>query len=397
MTSPHRLGPPRPGRSGAAGVLAAAVLWIVLVPAAGAIGLGGAFSFSAIPVPLANGTPRSYFELTVPAGTTAADQVLITNNTTATRTLRIDTAKGITAANSGSAFVNEPVHCASTSCWLSGLPSSVTLGPQRSEQIGFRVTIPRGTSSRQYLAGITVEPATPSAPVTVGGNGSATARAVVVSQVTVGVAVTVGNLNGMRTGLAATGLAGGAVGPVARLSAKLRNTGQTFVHGSGTISCAVGPHQAVFPITVSTILPGDTAVVPVNAPGLPLGSQVRCVVSASFGDGQHTAAAFEVAIPSASHPTIIHTGKGVYSTLPGGIPWWAVALIVLGVVLVVLMASVLVVMARRHRAESGDQPTPGTAAIEDDAGPETGTESGTEQPHVDEAVDPVGGQVPSDD
>jgi len=80
--------------------------------------------------------------------------------------------------------------CAGPGCWVSGLPSAVTVAPGASKALRFRVRVPRGTRPAQYLSGITAQLSAHRRAVRVGGRHSA--RAVIIDQVTVGVAVTIG-------------------------------------------------------------------------------------------------------------------------------------------------------------------------------------------------------------
>ncbi len=70
-------------------------------------------------------------------------------------------------------------------------------------------------------------------PVQVGSNGKSQAQAVIIEQVTVGVAVTVGSLPQLITRLQIPGVSAIAEGKTARLNISLSNTGQTFAHAHG--------------------------------------------------------------------------------------------------------------------------------------------------------------------
>ena len=76
----------------------------------------------------------------------------------------------------------------------------MTLAPGTRESIPFTVRVPAGTPRRQYLAGITAQLAAKPKATKVGQHGKATAKAIIVEQVTVGVAVTVGNCPRCGTG-----------------------------------------------------------------------------------------------------------------------------------------------------------------------------------------------------
>jgi len=57
------------------------------------------------------------------------------------------------------------------------------------------------------------------------------------------------------------------IGDLPRLGAPVHNTGETFTASHGHIICGMGHHAHTYPVTSDTILPGDTATLPVNATG----------------------------------------------------------------------------------------------------------------------------------
>ena len=115
----------------------------------------------------------------------------------------------------------------------------VTLAAGTARSLPFTVTVPNHVPAKQYLAGITVEPNTTPAPVVVGSNGQASAQAVVIDQVSVGVAVTVGALAQLKTSLQIPAVTGGADGPIPRIYVQVHNVGQTFTKAHGTARCVV--------------------------------------------------------------------------------------------------------------------------------------------------------------
>jgi hypothetical protein len=73
-----------------------------------------------------------------------------------------------------------------------------------------------------------------------------------------------------------------------------------------------------------------------------------CTVRLRYGPGLTARWAGRVTVPAAPRIRIVHTGPGVYSVLPdNGIPPWAIALMVLGAL--VLAALVLLLFRRRGR------------------------------------------------
>jgi hypothetical protein len=338
-------------RAGALALALGATLASVSVGVpAGAIGSGGSTPFGLAPTPTASGQSRPYFEMTLAPGQSATDTVVISNSSKSTETLKVSPSTGITAPNTGTAFDGYFTKCVGVGCWVTGLPAAVTLAAGTSKELGFTVRVPAGTPLQQYLAGITAEPKNAPAPVSVGTNGNgASAKAIIINQVTVAVAVTVGTLSQMTTRIEIPGITGSAVGSTPRLNIGLRNTGQTFTKGTGTAICTIGGRQVSFPLTMDTVLPGDGATLPVNAPGLPAGTSVPCTVQLGYGTGQTATSSDTVAIPSTTPTTIVHTGPGVYATLPvGGIPTWAILVIVIGGLLLLTLMTLVVLLLRRR-------------------------------------------------
>jgi hypothetical protein len=318
--------------------------------ASGALGPG---PFGLAPAPTATGQLRPYFNLTIPAGESASDVVIIRNDGTGTERLRVGTSSGITAANSGSAFGGFSRTCAGVGCWVTGLPATVTLAPGTGLALGFRVAVPAGTPPAQYLAGITAVAAAPSRPVQVASHGHVSFRVVVVAQVTVGVAITVGSIARLRTDLAIPAVTAGSIGSLQRLYVHVRNTGQTFARASGTVSCRVGGQDRLFPVVMDTVLPGGEAVLPVNAPGLG-GGALTCTVRLRDDAGHAVDWSGTVRVATPARVRIIHTGVGAYSTVPdNGVPAWAIALMVIGALVLAALVRVLVLYRRADRRPEG--------------------------------------------
>ena len=219
----RRLG--RPRRAGnrsisraalAAAVVVSALAVVIPVLPAAAAPAGGNGQFGVTPVPDASGRVAAYFTLTVAAGESVTDKALVSNQGRVPEDLKIGSAAGVTAGNGGSAFEQAfGGRCSGTGCWVSGLTGGVTLPAGTAEVVRFVVRVPPGTPSGQYLAGLTVEPVAKPPSKLVGKRGQASARVVIVQQVTVGVAVTVGELSRMTTRLQIPGVSGEAIGPMA--------------------------------------------------------------------------------------------------------------------------------------------------------------------------------------
>jgi hypothetical protein len=309
--------------------------------------------FGLTPWPSGDGAVAPYFTLNVAAGESATVSALISNQGRTTEKLIISRSVGMTAANGGSAFGQAFQPCTGAGCWVTGLPATAALKPGTGERLQFTVSVPRGTAPGQYLAGITAEAAAKPKPVKLGSHGKATGQAIVIQQVTVGVAVTVGSLSALTTRLEIPRVSATAIGSTVRLNIDLANTGQTFAHGAGQASCTAAGRRRTYRFYASTVLPGDRAVIAANLPGLAgTGMTLPCSVSIGYSTGLTARWSGAVTVPAASTRRVVHTGPGAYSVIPvGGIPVWATALIVLGVLL--LAATVVLIVRMRERGQSG--------------------------------------------
>jgi hypothetical protein len=333
-------------RLAAAAGLAALAAAFPALPA-GAIGTGGAEPFGLNPAPSSSGRAESYFNLAAGAGQSAAATAILSNLGHKTEKLKLSRSLGVTAANGGVGYSLAPGPCTGPDCWLAAVSRTVTLAPGTRERIPFTVRVPAGTAHGQYLAGITAELAAKPKPVKVGQHGNASAKAIIVHQVTVGVAVTVGNLSQLRNRLEIPGVSGQAIGRMPRLNVGLRDTGQTFSGGTGTASCTAAGVRHSFRVATNTILPGDQAQIAVNAPSLQEGTTVPCAVRIHYGKGQTVRWSGTVTLPKLAAARIVHTGPGAYSVIPqNGIPGWAIALIIVGGLAI---AGVAVLLIRTYR------------------------------------------------
>jgi hypothetical protein len=346
-------------------------------PGPGVLGVAGTFGLNPAPGP--QGQTASYFKLSVAPGQAATATIVVTNLGDKTQTLALGRALGITAVNGGIAYQATVGGCAGASCWVTGLPSRVTLAAGDRESLAFTVRVPPKTPPGQYLSGIAAEPAAASSPVKVGSNGRSSAQAIIVDLVTVGVAITVGDPSTLVNRLSIRGVQGVDEGSVARLNLSVYNTGRTFSGGAGQASCQAAGHSHSYRLYANTVLPGDHEIVSVNTPGLPEGATVSCAIQLRYGTSQVLRWAGSVAIPSAAPvERIIHTGPGAYAEIPssGGIPVWAIILMVLGGLILITLWGTILLRRRRSRNRS-DSPS--------DQGPVLGRTVPTATRHEDQS------------
>lgn len=344
--APHQRYP----RAGSLAILAVlALLAAIAAPAsARAASAPAPGPFGLMPAPAPDGQPRPYFNLTIPPGRSAWDTAIISNEGTRAERLKVTISRGVTAANSGSAYESITGKCAGAGCWITGLPTTITLAPGARKTLAFQVTVPARTRPAQYLAGITAQSAIRPRAVRVSQNGHTAARAVIIDQVTAGIAVTVGPLSQMRTALLISAVSAGWIGPTPRLYIPVHNPGQKFDRATGTISCTQNSRRHSYRVIMETVLPGGSAVLPVNTPGLNTGP-AQCTVRLHNRAGTTFTWSGIVNVPSRTRTTIVHTANGAYTSLPQHtVPPWAIALIVLGAL---ILAAVLAqfVLRRRQR------------------------------------------------
>jgi hypothetical protein len=327
-------------------MLLAGVLAATTAPARAA-GPPAAGPFGLIPSPTPAGWPRPYFSLTIAPGHSQTDTAIASNQGTGTERLEVTVSDGVTALNSGSAFQPAAGRCAGASCWVTGLPRSVTLAGGTSMALPFLVQVPASARPGQYLAGITAEPAVRPDATQVAANGRASARVVIIDQVTVAITITVGPMTRMRTSMQISPVSAGWVGSTPRLYIPVRNTGQTFVRGTGAISCQGKGGPGSWRVTMSTVLPDGSAVLPVNAPGLSSGN-AACQLQLRGQPGTTFTWTGTVGIPAHAGDNMARTASGVYTSMPGNtMPPWAIMLMIIGA-LVLAALLMLLLQNRRH-------------------------------------------------
>jgi hypothetical protein len=331
----------------AAAVVVAGLAAVTPALPAMAVGVPGSGAFSITPAPSSSGQAASYFSMTVAAGGVASGTAIISNEGQTTDTLDIGRSVGVTAAYGGSAYAAPTQRCAGPGCWVTGLPGAITLPAGTEEHVQFTVHVPANAAPGQYLAGITVQPASKPRAVSLGSKGGTNLGAVIIRLATVGVAITVGRLSALVTRLQIRTVSGTAIGTLPRLDILLDNTGQTFTHGTGKASCVVSGKSRRFTVLADTVLPDQHALIPVNALGLPRGTPVACTVQLAYGHGLVDTWTGLVTVPALPRTRVVHTGPGVYAVIPaGGIPAWAFVLIGLSAL---ALAAVVVLLLRLRR------------------------------------------------
>jgi hypothetical protein len=310
--------------------------------------------FALTPVPAANGQSRPYFTLAVAPGGSVQDSIVVSNIGSVTITLRLGTSNGVTAAYSGSAYGPLATPCREIGCWVTGLPLTVTVGPHSQQTVPFRVAVPAGTVPSQYLAGISATPATASKPVKLKSTGRAGTQVIIVQQVSVGVAVTVGQLARLHAKMEITGVTAGWIGTLVRLSVNVRNEGQRFTKGAGDITCQLDGTTHTYPVDMDTVLPGGLAALQVNGTGLHTGTWLCAIALKDSPAGTATwTGHVVVAAAVAAASKRIAPNDYVVPSSPG-IPIWAIVLMVLGGF---ILFSIWALILRRNHDKNLGKPT----------------------------------------
>jgi hypothetical protein len=309
--------------------------------------------FGLAPVAGADGQARGYFQLSAGPGGSVTDIVEVGNPSAQTQRLRLGVTDGVTASNSGSAYGPLESTCTGPACWVIGVPATVTLAPRSQAGVRFEVKVPSGVKPAQYLAGITATLAQTPRPTPVASSAHGSAQVVVVPRVVIGVAVTVGQLDQLATKVAITGVTAGWLDGLVRLTVEVHNTGQRFTKGNGEMSCGDGGDTRAYPVSMDTVLPGQGAGLQVNASGMHSGTW-RCTARVKEAGGGTATWTGAVTVASTQPAATKRVGNSDY-VVPssGGIPGWAIALIVIGGL---LLFSVWAVFLRRERSKKLNRP-----------------------------------------
>ena len=331
---------------------------VAAVPAGQAIAAAPVASpdFMMAPAPGANGLPRAYFMLPVAPGRSTTDIVVFSNNGPVTQSYRVGVTAGMTAGNSGSAYGALGTACTGAACWVTGIPRVVTLPPHTHDGVRFRVTVPAGARPAQYLAGITATPDVPPRQARLRSSGHTSSQVFIVSRVVIGVAVTVGEFSALRIRTQITGVTAGWADGRARLTVGVRNAGQRFTKGTGTITCSLGSASHSFRLAMDTVLPGQGARLPVNGPGMRSGTW-HCTARIKDSSGRTAVWTGLVTVPSTAPAATKQIAPNDFvPPQSGGSPPWAIALMVLGGL---ILFSLWAVLLHRQRNRYLNEPPGG--------------------------------------
>ena len=302
------------------------------------------------------GAPASYFSLTLPAGATDQQAVLLANPQAYACRVFLTAAYGKTAANSGDTYPPAPTSgCIRTSCWIHGLPTAITVPAHSRLNVPFGIVVPAGTLSGDYLAGVLVRPAlAPRAqPALRRRHGIG---AVVTTSVGIGVAVRVPGPLHRRLTIASVSLDSSGATPL--LVVVEHNAGNAWEHpAGGAVFRNTSGAASRFGMRSRTVLPGDSAALTLPVNGLRAGSHPTTVTL--WYDNRTKRAVWRgtLDIPFSttpgSHPAP-HQVVIVTSRTPG---WIIVLAAGLTGAVALLLTALLVVMLRRLHGTTLSVPT----------------------------------------
>lgn len=305
--------------------------------------------------PLQPSTARhlSYLDLKLAPGAATREAVIVANPQRYSCKVRLMRAYGQTAINSGDTYpaAMPGRRCIEASCWLSRLPATVVVPPHGRLTVPFTVAVPKHTRGGQYLAGAVAEPASP---------GPATRRihrrgpglgASVVARVAIGVAVTVRGRLQPRLTIPAVRLDTSSPIPVLRIV--VRDRGNTWEHPAGGAQIEWRGKMHRFGVRSSTVLPGDSATLPLPAEHVSRGSWPTLVELWYDHHRKRAVWRGELHYPAPRQAASVE-GGGAVTIIAPGLPLWAKLLLAALALTVALLGLLLLVMYRRRRHENDE-------------------------------------------
>jgi hypothetical protein len=297
------------------------------------------------------GGAASYFRITATAGSVTREALLVANPQSVPCKTILAAAYGKTATNSGNTYPTaQPAgRCVRTSCWISGLPSTVIVPGNSRILVPFEVIVPRHTAAGDYLAGVVVRPAgSGSRPRPAGATG---VGAVILTSVGVGVAVRVPGT--LHPSLTIPDVTLDTSEHTPRLQIIEHDGGNTWEHpAGGAIISTSGAHALRFGTSSSTILPGDSATITVPVLGTRKGLHPTEVVLHYAHFTKEAIWRGVLDYPNSSVPR--RPGTPVVVVHRSTVPTWLVILAVVLGLAVLLLLLLLLALLRRRRAEEDD-------------------------------------------
>ena len=301
----------------------------------------------------------SYFVIPATPGQAVVQSLTISNSGPASVTYDLTAVDAITGTGGGVVFMLETDPVTSSGAWLTLSAATIDVLAGQSKVVPFTVKVPADATPGNHVAGISISERT----------AGATARPLASGDVSVGVTIRSRRVLAVQVDVAGTAtpsLAGVSAGAGIRptgvyAEVTLKNSGQVFLHPTGTVTLSDPSGKALFDTTfkLDTFVPGTTTVVAVpwsqalpaagtypvhvagtDATGASLAWDGQIVIDAAVA----SAAADRVAFPSGAAAPV------PADQAPTGTPAW---FLVFGIVLGLAAVSVVLVFVMRGRRREG--------------------------------------------
>lgn len=344
----------KPKKPKLARYLALAVTLGALIAPAGAYGAGAGAGCLTVHVgpQVRQGGAASYFRVTAAAGSVTSESVLVANPQAIPCRVILAPAYGKTAINSGDSYPVAPPagSCVRTSCWISGLPSEVTVPGKARVVVPFEIRVPTGSPGGEYLAGVVVRPDTSGVP-TARPTASTGVGAAVTTRVGIGVAVRVPGLLHPLLTIPTVTLDVSEGTPLLRIVE--HDGGNTWEHpAGGALISTSGARTIRFGTSSSTILPGDSAKLTLPVAGTSKGSHPTEVILWYAHNTKKAVWRGVISYPSSTAP-----GTGPSKVVhQSSVPAWIIILAVILALMVLLLLVLLFALLRKRRDDDDDEP-----------------------------------------
>lgn len=312
----------RPRAMRAAAVVAAAMA----ATPAGAHAAGLTVSLT----PIGAAGAKGYFIYSARPGSRITGQVAVVNTSSARGTVLLYPVDATTGQTTGAVYRSRAQQRLGVGAWTRLPVRRVVLGSHGRARVSFVVRVPRRARGGQHLGAIVAQPLTPQRRSGTTQNGHAFHINVqALSVLAVQVNLPARPIHQMSV----SGCRAGGPHGYQTLFIGMRNTGNQFVKGSGSLAVtnAGGRTLKRRTFAVDTFLPGTAINYPVVLAGRPLGAgNYGAVVSLAYGNGQHLARRLQCTISAHSVVQVFGTTNAAQITRPGGSSGPSTVVIVLG-------------------------------------------------------------------
>jgi hypothetical protein len=281
-------------RRGVCAMLAAGIVWALVVPAADAAPVQQAGAEVSLRPVDAEGSPLpgpGYFVVTAQPGETVQLYALVSNSGSAPATVTLQAVDSSSSATGGVSYnlPDRPVR--EVGAWVALTQSTVALEPGRAALVPFQVRVPAGVGAGERVGGLTAfVPA--DTPVGTAVPGGQPGQQFAVRVQTRSVAAIVVSVPGAReTRLAISGVDVEPRPDASYLVVRLRNTGNVLTKAQGSVLVTRPGETAPLisgPITLDTIVPGTEVAFPIQWMRDPPPGRYQARVEVTWDGGRTT-------------------------------------------------------------------------------------------------------------